>query len=126
MKKFLANKWFLAGVGIIILFTLSYILLTLNRYWQFEYFFTDNVYFDTALWKVASGLAPIVRHSALGQINILGDHFHPTIFLFSLLYLITSQQEIVFVGMSVVYGLGAIIGLAIGFKLTSLGLRHWP
>lgn len=117
MKKSLTDKWFLLGIGIIILFTLSYILLTLNKYWQFEYFFTDNVYFDTALWKVASGLAPIVRHNTLGQINILGDHFHPTIFLFSLLYLITPRQEIIFWGMSVVYGLSALLGLIIGFKL---------
>ena len=117
MKKFWSDKWFLAGVGIVVLFTLSYIFLTLNRYWQFEYFFTDNVYFDTALWKVAHGLAPIVRHSALGEINILGDHFHPTIFLFSLFYLLTSRQEIIFIAMSLLYGLSALLGLIIGFKL---------
>ncbi len=117
MKKFLADKWFLVGIGIILFFTLAYILLILNRYWQFDYFFPDNVYFDTALWKVAHGLAPIIRHNTLGQINILGDHFHPTIFLFSLLYLISPHQEIIFVGMAVIYGLSAILGLIIGFKI---------
>lgn len=108
---------YLIGIGIIIFFTLAYIVLLLNKYWQFEYFFVDNVYFDTAIWKVAHLQAPIVNHTALGRINILGDHFHPAIFLFSLLYLITSRQEIIFIGMSIVYGLSAFLAMLVGFKL---------
>lgn len=105
------------GLSIIIFFTACYIVLLLNKYWQFEFFFTDNVFFDQALWKVSRGYVPIVHHTTLEDINILGDHFSLTIFFFSLLYLLTPRQEIIFIGMSLVYGLSAFFGMLIGFKL---------
>lgn len=119
ISLFYTNPKVQYGIGffIIIFFTISYLLLTLNKYWQFEYFSVDNVYFDTALWKVAHGMAPLVRHPILGMINILGDHFHPTIFIFSLLYRIFPYREIIFLGMSVAYGVSAVFAMLTSFKL---------
>lgn len=108
---------FWIGISIILFFTISYIVLMLNKYWQFEYFAVDNVYFDTALWKMAHFQAPIVAHPVLGKTNIFGDHFHPVIFLISILYIFTSKQEIVFIAMGVLYGLSAVLAMLIGFKL---------
>lgn len=107
----------LIGISIIAFFTVCYIILTLNKYWQFEYFFKDNVLFDRALWLVANFKAPIVNHELLGQVNILGDHFHPTIFIASLFYRLFPHQETIFIFMSVIYGLSAVVGMLIGFKL---------
>lgn len=115
MKK--PENHFIIGSAIIIFFTLCYIVLTLNRYWQFEYFFKDNVIFDRALWLAANFKEPIVNHEVLGRINILGDHFHPTIFLASIPYRIFPYHETIFIFMSIVYGLSAVIGMLIGFKL---------
>lgn len=98
-------------------FVLAYILLTLNKYWQYEYFFVDNVYFDTALWKASQLQAPIVHHPIMGTINILGDHFHPTIFLFSVFYRLFPYTETIFILMSIVYGLGGYLAMLVGFKL---------
>lgn len=105
------------GITIILFFTVSYIILLLNKYWQFEFFSADNVYFDTALWKVSHFQAPIVTHTILGKINIFGDHFHPTIFLFSLIYMVTDKQEAILSGICAVYGLSAFFGMFVGFKL---------
>ncbi len=113
-----SNFGIVIGIAIVIFFTISYSILLLHKYWQFEFFYTDNVYFDSALWKVSQFQAPIVRHNLFGEINILGDHFHPTIFLFSLLYWLTSKQEVILFGMSLVYGISAFIGLMITWKLT--------
>lgn len=111
------TKFWAISLLIILFFTIAYSLLVLNWYGQFRYPFTDNVYFDTALWKVSQLQEPIVRHSLLGEINILGDHFHPTIFLYSLLYMLSPRQEIILLGMVVVYSLSAGLGALVGFKL---------
>lgn len=108
---------FAVGLAVIVFFTICYIILLLNKYWQFEFFSVDNVYFDQALWKVAHFQVPIVNHSSLGRINILGDHFHPAIFIFSLLYMLVPRHEIILIGMSLAYGLSAFFGMLIGFKL---------
>lgn len=92
----------------------------LHRYWQFEYFFVDNVYFHSALWKLSRFEAPIVHHPLLGEINIFGDHFHPTIMFFAALYWLLPKHEIIFVGMALVFGASAYLGMQIAFKL----LKH--
>jgi uncharacterized membrane protein len=105
------------GLSIILFFTISYILLLLNKYWQFEFFSVDNVYFDTALWKLAHFKNPIVDHAVMGRISIFGDHFHPVILLFAALYWFTDKQEVILIAMSVVFGLSAILAMQISFKL---------
>lgn len=111
------TKFWAISLLIILFFTIAFSLLVLNWYGQFRYPFTDNVYFDTALWKASQLSEPIVRHSLLGEINILGDHFHPTIFLFSILYMLSPRQEVILLGMVVVYSLSAGLGALVGFKL---------
>lgn len=119
ITKNYSKQWLqlLIGVFVIFFFSACYILLTLNKYWQFEYFFKDNVLFDRALWLVANGKAPIVNHELLGQVNILGDHFHPTIFIGSIFYHLFPRQETILIFMSVAYGLSGYVGMLIGFKL---------
>src|SRR3990167_6584746 len=113
----LKQTHYLLGILIILFFTSCYIVLVLNRYWQFEYFYTDNVHFDSVIWKVSRGLEPVIHHSRLGDINKLGDHFSPTIFLLSPLYWFTIKQEVILVASAVLYGLSAILAMQIGFKL---------
>lgn len=107
----------LIGTSIILFFTLIYIILTLNRYWQFQYFFIDNVLFHQALWSVSELKTPIITHHLLGRMHILGDHFHPVIFLLSIPLAVFKRNEIVFISMSILVGLGGYFGMLTGFKL---------
>ena len=97
------------GIGLITFFSIAYILLVLNRYWQLQYFFTDNVYFQKALWNVARFQAPIVEHRLLGRINILGDHFHPTIFLVSFFLALTGRNEVTQLAMVIPLGISMLL-----------------
>jgi uncharacterized membrane protein len=104
---------------IIVFFSVCYIILLLNKFWQGEFYAVDNVFFDRAIWKVSQFQAPIVRHFVLGEINILGDHFHPTIFLMSPLYWFSSSQSVVLLGMVLAYSLSAVVLMKIGYKLVA-------
>lgn len=108
---------YVLGGLLISFFTLLYSLLMVHRYWQFEYFFVDNVYFHSALWKLSQFEAPVVYHRVLGHINIFGDHFHPAILIFAFLYMLIPYHEVIFVGMAVFYGLGAVFAMLVSFKL---------
>lgn len=108
---------FKIGLVIIGFFTLAYCLLTLNKYWQFEYFFVDNVYFHQALWKLSRFETPDVDHPVLGKINIFGDHFHPVIIIVAMLMAIFPRNETVFIIMSLIYGFSAFFALKVAFKL---------
>jgi uncharacterized membrane protein len=102
---------------ILIFFTISYILLVLHRYWQFQYFFTDSVYFQKAFWHVARLQAPIVDHRILGTIHIFGDHFHPTIFFLSLLLPFVGSHEITQLAMIVPLSLSLVLAMKVGSLL---------
>lgn len=108
---------YLVGLGISVIFFILYTLLMLHKYWQFEYFFIDNVYFHSALWKLSQFEAPMVHHRLLGEINIFGDHFHPTIILVAILMRFFPWNETVFVIMSLTYAIGGYIIFLVGLKL---------
>lgn len=115
-KKIISHKYIFPLI-IIIFFSICYIVLLVNKFWQGEFYTVDNVFFDTALWKASRFQAPIVRHFALGNINILGDHFHPAIFLMSPLYWLSSSPAIILIGMVIAYSASAVILTKIGYKL---------
>lgn len=102
---------------ILIFFTISYILLVLHRYWQFQYFFTDNVYFQKALWNVARFQAPIVDHKFLGRIHIFGDHFHPTIFVLSLFLPLVGRHELTQLAMIIPLSLSLVLAIRVSSLL---------
>lgn len=116
--------WLISG-AIIVSFTGLYLLLVLHKYWQLEYFYPDNYFFSHALWQVAQGKTPIVFHQMLGEINILGDHFHPVIFFMSLLLAVFGRQEVVLITMCVLYGLSAVFAVLVADKLIQRKYVIW-
>ncbi|MBP6994314.1 DUF2079 domain-containing protein [Candidatus Woesebacteria bacterium] len=102
---------------IIFFFSISYILLVLHRYWQFQYFFTDSVYFQKVFWQVARFQAPIVDHKFLGRVHIFGDHFHPTIFILSLPLLFMTRHEFTQLAMIVPLSISLILATKVGTLL---------
>lgn len=115
-KKIISHKY-LFPLLIIIFFSICDIVLLLNKFWQGEFYAVDNVFFDTALWKASRFQTPIVQHFVLGRVNILGDHFHPTIFLLSPLYWFSSSPAAILIGMVLVYAASAVILAITGYKL---------
>ena len=90
------------------------ILVSLNRFWQYEVFYYDFGIFDQAIWGVSRLKPPIIDHLAVGGKWIFADHFSPSIFLLSPLYWLTDRQEMILVVQAVVVGLSGIVLYSIG------------
>src|SRR3989338_7619457 len=90
------------------------ILVSLNRFWQYEVFYYDFGIFDSAIWSVSRFKPPIIDHLAVGGKWIFADHFNPSIFFLSPLYWFTDKQEIILIAQSVIVG-------ASGFVLYKIG-----
>jgi len=57
--------------------------VSVHRYWQYEAWYYDFGIFYQAISSVAQLKEPIIDHFVFTDKNILGDHFHPIIFLAS-------------------------------------------
>jgi len=105
------------SIFICIFFAAAYSILMVNKYLQLEYFSVDNVYFHSALWKLANLQTPMVYHRYLGQINIFGDHFHPIILIVGFFYRIFPWNQTIYVLMSASYAIGGFFAFLISKKL---------
>lgn len=100
------------------LFTSSSILVSLNRFWQYEIFYYDFGIFDRAIWLVSRFKPPIIDHLVVGGKIIFADHFSPSLFIFSPLYWLTERSEILLIAQSVVVGLSGLLIYKIGKIVT--------
>ncbi|MDP2637850.1 MAG: DUF2079 domain-containing protein [Candidatus Levybacteria bacterium] len=103
-------------------FTLASILVSLNRFWQYETFYYDFGIFDRAIWLASRFEAPIIDHLVVGGKIIFADHFNPSIFIFSPLFWITNESEILLVAQSVIVGLSGLYIYKIGKIVTKNSL----
>lgn len=105
-------------ISLIFIYTLAAIVVSLNRYWQYQNFYFDFGIFDSAIWKVSQFSLPYVDHVDFGSKNILifGDHFNPSIFLLAPLYWITSRSEVLLIAQSLAVGLGGLVAFFISKK----------
>lgn len=69
--------------SICVTFFTIFTTVSLNRYWQYSAWYYDFGIFYSAISSVAQGKMPIIDHYVFPNQNILGDHFHPIIFLIS-------------------------------------------
>lgn len=95
-------------------FILAGILVSLNRYWQYETFFYDFGIFDQAIWSVSKFQPPTINHLEVDGKWIFADHFNPSIFLLAPLYWITSKSEIILIAQAVIVGLSGVVLYRIG------------
>src|SRR3989344_5244560 len=75
-----------------IAFTAASILITLNRYWQYEVFYYDFGIFDRAIWLVSQFKPPIIDHLVVGGKLIFADHFNPSLFIFSSIVFLKTKK----------------------------------
>jgi len=104
----------IAAYVLIFCFTVAGIIVSLNRFWQYEVFYFDFGIFDQAIWKVSQFRAPIIEHFIVGGKWIFADHFNPSIFLLSPFYWLTTRNEILLVVQAVAVGLSGIVLYSIG------------
>lgn len=111
-------------LAFIILYILAAVIVSLNRYWQYQTAYYDFGVIDMAIWKVAHFQLPLVDHHELGNdnVSIFASHFSPSMFLLSPLYWLTDKREILLVAQSVLAGLGALLGYFLAKKLTKSNL----
>lgn len=84
-------------------------LLVLTRFWQFETFYFDHGIFDQAIWNVSRFSEPLIDHLGPTQLNQLGDHFNPAIYLISPMYWLTNSYEMIYVVENVFVVLSAFV-----------------
>ncbi len=100
-----------------ILFTSVILLVTLNRFWQYEAFYYDHGIYDMAIWRVSRFQAPIIEHLDVPGKWIFADHFHPSIFLLTPLYWLTDRQEILLIAQAILIGMSVFFAYLISEKL---------
>lgn len=97
-----------------LLFGFAGIVVSLNRFWQYDVFFYDFGIFDEAIWKTAHFRAPIIEHFVHEGQWIFADHFNPTIFLLSPLYWITQRSEVILIAQAVIFALSGLLLYSLG------------
>ena len=112
MKKF----WNLDLISytLCILFTIVGILVSLNRFWQYEAFYIDFGEYDQAIWAISRFQPPMLDHWILGFISIFADHLTPSVFLLSPLYWFTSNSEVILIAQAIIVGLSGLVLYSIG------------
>ncbi|KKQ38506.1 MAG: hypothetical protein A3H17_02765 [Candidatus Levybacteria bacterium RIFCSPLOWO2_12_FULL_37_14] len=100
-----------------ILFAIAGILVSVNRFWQYEVFYYDFGIFDQAIWKVSQLRAPIIEHLIVGGKWIFADHFSPSIFLLAPFYWLTAKSEMLLVVQAISVGFSGVILYKIGIGI---------
>lgn len=101
----------------LISYTFASILVSLNRFWQYDAFWYDFGILDETIWKLAHFKLPIIRQLAppIGM-NVWGDHFNPTLIFLAPLYWLTKHAEVMLITQ-------VIVVLVSGLVLYDLSLR---
>ena len=98
-------------------FIVAGVLVSLNRFWQYEVFYYDFGIFDSAIWEVSRFRAPIIEHFVIGGKWIFADHFSPSIFLLTPFFWITQRSEILLVVQAIVVGVSGMVLYNIGINV---------
>ena len=104
-------------IFITVVYTLIVLLVLLNRFWQFESYYGDQGYFEGAIWKVSKFQAPIVQGWGDVRVNILSDHFIPSLFIMlSPLYWFTKSYATTVIALGVYTGASVLVAYEIANK----------
>jgi uncharacterized membrane protein len=113
----LSQLSWLAPVTASLAFFIIFTTVSLHRFWQYSVWYYDFGIFYQAISAVARGEAPIIDHFIFSGKNILGDHFHPLIFLISPLYALTQRAETLLVVQALFVALSGLVMYAVGREL---------
>ena len=114
MKEKKINYIDIATYILFFCFTVAGIIVSLNRFWQYEVFYIDFGQYDQAIWAISRFQPPMLDHWILGFINIFADHFTPSIFLLSPIYWFTSESIVILIVQAITVGLSGLVLYSIG------------
>lgn len=106
-----------------LLFTLAGILVSVNRYFQYDVYYYDFGIFDQAIWHVAHFQPPIIEHYVVGGKWIFADHLNPSLMLLAPLFWFTSSSIVLLIAQAVVVGVSGVVIYLTGVKV--LGNKLW-
>jgi uncharacterized membrane protein len=115
--------YYLAGIYLVT-FLIAGLVLSLNRWWQLEHFYFNQGLFERALWLVAQGQSPLIDHFELQLEHQLGDHFTPTLYLFSVFFTLTDSYLVLPILKPVLITLAASIAWWLSTKLINFKLMR--
>lgn len=95
-------------------FSLAGILVSVNRYFQYDVYYYDFGIFDSAIWQVSRFKPPIIEHLVVGGKLIFADHFSPSIFLLFPLYWLTDRPEVILIAQALIVGISGLVLYQIG------------
>lgn len=110
----LKNKFEITAISICIIFAVAGTLVSLNRFWQYEISLIDFGQYDQAIWKISRFQEPVIYHFIHGKINVLGDHFTPSVFLIAPIYWLTDRSESILIIQAVAVAISGIFLFEIG------------
>lgn len=117
--KFLKDHWLVDAAVVLMtaIFIIAGILVSLNRYWQYETFYYNFGVFDEAIWHVSRFQPPIIEHLLVGGKTILADHFDLSILLLAPLFWFTDKSEVLLIVQALFAGLAGFVIYRIGIEV---------
>lgn len=99
------------------LFILAGLLVSLNRFWQFETFYYNFGVFDEAIWHVSRFQPPVIEHLLVGGKLLFADHFDLSILLLAPLFWISSRSEMLLIVQAIFTGCAGFVIYRIGVAI---------
>lgn len=87
----------LMALLLLVLFFVVFTTISLHRFWQYASWYYDFGIFYQGISAVARGKPPIIDHFVFQGKHILGDHFHPLIFIISPIIALIPRPEVLLV-----------------------------
>src|SRR3989338_10660871 len=80
---------------ILVIYSIAFSFLSIRNHDLYQTFGWDLGFFDQLMWQAARGNLNFV--STIGDINLLGDHFQPVLYLLAPLYWIWDDVRILLI-----------------------------
>lgn len=106
-------------------FFVIFAALSLNRFWQYSVWYYDFGIFFQAISSVSRLEPPIIDHFYYSGKNILGDHFHPLIFIISPVYAIFKYAEVLLIVQTLFVTLSGVVMYLVTKHLTKNKLESF-
>lgn len=111
-------------IAVTFLYTLLVLIVLLNRFWQYEVFYYDHGYTESAAYQVSQFKMPLWDRE--GKSYAFVDHFYPSLVLIlAPFYWIWDAYEMPVVVTSILIGATVLIGYEIGLALKIGKIMLW-
>lgn len=116
LNTWMMTYWPRIAEVMIAVYTVSFGVISVMRYWTYQNFYYDLGIFDDALWHLSRFEAPIVDKGFNGEV-IFADHFNPILILLSPIYWFTDKVEAYLLLQALAVGVSAWFAFLVVQKL---------